>query len=90
MAAVEPVDSVMDTDDATRDEQLFGEPKVLMPSFAQQIAFATSPAIRPSLMMPIKKDGDMDSWSKLDAVLDWDRSPENIELDELDGLLNGF
>jgi hypothetical protein len=53
--------------------------------------FVTSPAMRPSLF-PLnfnKKDTDMDSWARLD-VLEWDRSPENIELDELDGLLSGY
>ncbi|KAB5583095.1 hypothetical protein GE09DRAFT_290168 [Coniochaeta sp. 2T2.1] len=53
--------------------------------------FATSPAMRPSLM-PInlnRKDTEPDNWSRLD-VLEWDRSPENIELDELDGLLSGY
>lgn len=53
--------------------------------------FMTSPAMRPSLF-PLnlnRKDADGDSWAKLDT-LEWDRSPENIELDELDGLLSGY
>jgi len=51
----------------------------------------TSPAMRPSLL-PIninRKDAESDSWARLD-VLDWDRSPENVELDELDCLLSGY
>jgi hypothetical protein len=53
--------------------------------------FMTSPAMRPS-MLPLslnRKDTESDSWARLD-VLEWDRSPENIELDELDGLLSGY
>lgn len=51
----------------------------------------TSPAMRPSVI-PLnfsRKDTDVDNWTKLD-VLEWDRSPENIELDELDFLLNDY
>lgn len=53
--------------------------------------FLTSPAMRPSLL-PIslaRKDTEPDNWARLD-VLEWDRSPENIELDELDCLLSGY
>jgi len=44
-----------------------------------------------------KKDSDMmimsgvdGSWARLDGMLEWDRSPENIELEELDGLLDDY
>lgn len=53
--------------------------------------FMTSPAMRPSVL-PLnlsRKDTESDSWAKLD-VFEWDRSPENIELEELDCLLNGY
>jgi hypothetical protein len=53
--------------------------------------FATSPAMRPSAL-PLnlsRKDTESENWAKLD-VLEWDRSPENIELDELDCLLSGY
>jgi hypothetical protein len=53
--------------------------------------FVTSPVMRPSLL-PFnlnKKDTESDNWARLD-VLEWDRSPENIELDELDCLLSGY
>ncbi|XXG95825.1 hypothetical protein Hte_002096 [Hypoxylon texense] len=78
-------------DDGMQNEQLFGEPpKMLAPSLLPHMAFMTSPAMRPSLMLPTKKDGEVESWAKFDAILDWDRSPETIELDELDGLLDDF
>lgn len=89
---VDPVDQVS-IDDGMQNEQLFGEPpKMLAPSLLPHMAFMTSPAMRPSLMIPssAKKDGEAESWSKFDTILDWDRSPETIELDELDGLLDDF
>ncbi|KAI1777190.1 hypothetical protein F4818DRAFT_409490 [Hypoxylon cercidicola] len=86
----DPLDQVS-IDDGMQNEQLFGEPpKMLAPSLLPHIAFMTSPAMRPSLMLPTKKDGEVESWVKFDAILDWDRSPETIELDELDGLLDDF
>lgn len=53
--------------------------------------FLTSPAMRPSALPlnPNKKDTECDNWARLD-FLDWDRSPESIELDELDCLLSGY
>ncbi|KAI5866122.1 hypothetical protein GGS23DRAFT_370573 [Durotheca rogersii] len=78
-------------DDGMQNEQLFGEPpKNLAPPFLPHFAFMTSPAMRPSLMPPPKRDGEAESWTKLDAVLEWGRSPETVELDELDGLLDDF
>ncbi|KAK6856283.1 hypothetical protein PG995_008434 [Apiospora arundinis] len=79
-------------DDGMQHEQLFGgETKglSLAPSLLPHMAFMTSPAMRPSYMVPPKKD-EAENWHKLDAMLDWDRSPETVELDELDGLLNDF
>ena len=85
-----PADQVV-LDDMLQNEQLFGEHnRGLVPAFFPYMAFR-SPAIRPSFMMTTpKKEVEAESWSKLDALLEWDRSPEIIELDELDGLLNGF
>ncbi|KAL2021272.1 hypothetical protein VTK56DRAFT_7351 [Thermocarpiscus australiensis] len=55
------------------------------------IQLVSSPAVRPSTMsLNLAKDREMDSWAKLEGMLEWDRSPENIELDELDGLLNDY
>lgn len=52
----------------------------------------TSPAMRSNtlpLNLSRKDTTESDAWAKLD-VLDWDRSPETIELDELDYLLSGY
>ncbi|KAI8628447.1 hypothetical protein F5Y19DRAFT_486124 [Xylariaceae sp. FL1651] len=87
-----PVDQ-LGIDDGMQHEQLFGEPhRGLAPGFLPHMAFMTSPAMRPSLTIPapIKRDGEAEGWSKLDAMLDWDKSPETIELDELDCLLDDF
>ncbi|KAK0628985.1 hypothetical protein B0T17DRAFT_606444 [Bombardia bombarda] len=37
-----------------------------------------------------KETSEAESWLKLDNMLEWDRSPENIELDELDCLLDDY
>ncbi|KAJ2990113.1 hypothetical protein NUW58_g3115 [Xylaria curta] len=80
-------------DDGMQNEQLFGEPhRTFIPTFLPHMAFMTSPAMRPTLAIPapVKRDGEAEGWSKLDALLDWDKSPETIELDELDCLLDEF
>jgi hypothetical protein len=89
LLAANPVENV-DMYDGIQNESLFGEPKALSlaPSLLPHMAFITSPAMRPSLVFPMKKDGEAEGLSKLDAMLDWDRSPETVELDELDCLLN--
>ncbi|KAI5917354.1 hypothetical protein F4810DRAFT_696750 [Camillea tinctor] len=85
-----PADQVL-IDDGMQNEFLFGEPhRSLAPSLLPHMAFMTSPAMRPSLMLSTKRDGEAENWSKLDALLDWDRSPETVELEELDGLLDDF
>ncbi|RYO74320.1 hypothetical protein DL766_002213 [Monosporascus sp. MC13-8B] len=85
-----PADQVA-LDDGMQNEQLFGEHnRNFVPTFFPYMAFMTSPAMRPSVVAPPKKDNEAESWSKLDAMLEWDRSPETVELDELDGLLNDF
>lgn len=94
LLSAELVDHRMDLDDGSvvRDDILFGEaPRAanagLLPS---SMTFVTSPAMRPSFPLNLRKDGEAESWSKLDNVLEWDRSPENIALEELDGLLIDF
>ncbi|KAI1748579.1 hypothetical protein F4782DRAFT_542736 [Xylaria castorea] len=80
-------------DDGMQNEQLFGEPhRTFIPTFLPHMAFMTSPAMRPTLTIPapIKRDGEAEGWSKLDALLDWDKSPETIALEELDCLLDEF
>lgn len=91
LLSAEPIDAPMVVDDGSHNELLFGEPhrSHLVPMFPSYMAFMTSPAMRPT-MMPQKKDEEAETWTKLDAMLDWDKSPETVELDELDGLLNGF
>ncbi|KAK4198591.1 hypothetical protein QBC40DRAFT_90633 [Triangularia verruculosa] len=55
------------------------------------LSFVSSPAIRSTMYFPItRKDAETESWNKWDSMLEWDRSPENIELDELDGLLSDY
>jgi hypothetical protein len=78
-------------DEHTRDDSLFGEPKAhAAGNNPPPMAFMASPAMRPAFSVNTKKEGDMDSWAKLDSLLEWDRSPETIELDELDCLLNDY
>jgi hypothetical protein len=78
-------------DEHTKDDNLFGEPKAnAASSNPPPMAFMASPAMRPAFSINTKKEGDMDSWAKLDSLLEWDRSPETIELDELDCLLNDY
>ncbi|KAJ2897930.1 hypothetical protein MKZ38_004305 [Zalerion maritima] len=87
-AFLEPV--VMEVEDPTReDNNLFGEPKYLAPVSQNtlHIPFTSSPAIRPSFP---KKDGEMEAWAHLDGMLEWDKSPESVELEELDGMLDQF
>ncbi|KAK0742451.1 hypothetical protein B0T21DRAFT_346248 [Apiosordaria backusii] len=58
---------------------------------AINLSFVSSPAIRSSMYFPSnRKDFETESWNKWDSMLEWDRSPENIELDELDGLLSDY
>lgn len=78
-------------DEHTKDDSLFGEPKAnAAGNQPPPMAFMASPAMRPAFSVSAKKEGDMDSWAKLDSLLEWDRSPETIELDELDCLLNDY
>ena len=81
--------------DLERDEgSLFGvmSAGAGLSSIPPPMSFVSSPAIRPSTMSLNfgRKDGEMDSWAKFEGMLEWDRSPENIELEELDGLLNDY
>lgn len=79
--------------DLERDEgSLFGSMSAGGTGPVPTVSLVSSPAIRPSTMSLNlgRKDSDMDSWAKLEGMLEWDRSPENIELEELDGLLNDY
>lgn len=80
------------------DSSLFGDRTALLSAASHvgafpTMAFVTSPAIKPAafaLQFGRKDSGDADSWAKVDHMLGWDRNPENIELEELDGLLNDY
>lgn len=86
----------MDVDYCAKDDSgLFGEKIALTATPGLSVghfSFVTSPAMRPSTMSLNlgKRDHDLDSWIKLETMLEWDRSPENIELEELDGLLDDY
>lgn len=81
-------------DEHAKDDSLFGEPNKANNNAGTNqpppMAFMASPAMRPAFSVSAKKEGDMDGWAKLDSLLEWDRSPETIELDELDCLLNDY
>lgn len=73
-------------------EALFGDGKHLNP--AHTGVFASSPAMKPSFSISGLKRGFEDSssmWVRIEGVMEWDmRSPENVELDELDGMFDDF
>ncbi|CAM1502052.1 Fc.00g040360.m01.CDS01 [Cosmosporella sp. VM-42] len=68
-----------------RDDMWFGDHRI----FGSTI---TSPSIKPSLMTNImssaKKDDEAENWLKLSKLLEWDKTAESIEIDELDCLLD--
>jgi hypothetical protein len=71
---------------------LFGEGRNL--TVAQTSVFISSPAMKPSLSVNTMKrsfeDGN-DMWARVESSMEWDmRSPEHIELDELDDMLVDF
>jgi hypothetical protein len=70
-------------------EPLFGEGRHL--NINNPAAFASSPAMKPSLSISTPKRGLDDShdlWARVESN-EWDmRSPEHVELDELDGMFD--
>jgi hypothetical protein len=83
-SSAEPA-SAGDVDFGNKEDGGFFDEKVL-----SVMAFMTSPTMRPAfepMATMGKKDLETDGWMKL---TEWDRSPENIELEELDGLLDDF
>lgn len=90
----------MDGDYSAKDDSgLFGEKMAahasmggLGPESFMTSPTFTSPSMRPSTMSLNfgKRDVEADNWMRLENMLEWDRSPENIELDELDGLLDDY
>lgn len=90
----QPTDAVADEHSA-KEETLFGGLKASAPTPAPghgpSMLLLASPAIRPfSLDLRKEKDSDSTLWAQLDSQLDWDRSPETVELDELDSMLTGY
>jgi hypothetical protein len=58
-----------------------------------QAVFVSSPAMKPSLALNILKRPfeENDLWARVEGAMEWDmRSPENVELEELDGMLDDF
>ena len=75
------------------DNELFGDNG--KGHSAGHTVFISSPAMKP-LMVPTMTskrilDDTTGLWTRIEEQMEWDtRSPENIELDELDGLLDDF
>ncbi|RDL42037.1 Uncharacterized protein BP5553_02016 [Venustampulla echinocandica] len=73
-------------------DALFGDGKHLNP--AHTGIFVSSPAMKPSFTIGGLKRGFEDSsnlWVRIEGVMEWDmRSPENVELDELDCMFDDF
>lgn len=67
----------------TRDDLWFGD------NIAA--AFLTSPAMRPNVPSASRKEDEAENWIKLSKLFEWDQSAgaESIEIDELDGLMEG-
>lgn len=82
--------------DARDDSALFDERIVSSApnaTGAPAMTFVTSPVIRPFAMSPNlggKRDEEASNWTEFDQMLEWDCSPENIDIEELDGLFNGY
>lgn len=76
-------DRSMPTEYGMRDDLWFGD--------SAAAAFLTSPAMRPSVMPSSRKEDEAESWIKLNKLFEWDQSAgaESIEIDELDGLMEG-
>lgn len=64
-----------------RDDSWFGENATT--------AFLTSPAMKPSVASSSRKEDEAENWLKLNKLYEWDQGAESIEIDELDGLLEG-
>jgi hypothetical protein len=71
-------------------ETLFGEARNL--AVSNTTIFISSPAMKPSLSLnSIKRvfEDSSDMWNRVDNAMQWDmRSPENVELEELDGMFD--
>jgi hypothetical protein len=62
---------------------------------AGHTVFVSSPAMKPLMVSTVMSKRSFEDttglWTRIEEQMEWDtRSPENIELDELDGLLDDF
>jgi len=73
-------------------EALFGDGRNL--NVGNTSVFVSSPAMKPILALNTMKkafEESSDLWMRVEGMMEWDmRSPENIELEELDGMLDDF
>jgi hypothetical protein len=71
-------------------ETLFGEGRHL--TVASNAMFVSSPAMKPFLSLSTLKrpfDESTELWGRVENTMEWDmRSPENVELEELDGMFD--
>ena len=71
---------------------LFGDGRSL--TVAHNTVFVSSPAMKPSLSVNTVKrsfEESNDIWNRVETTMDWDmRSPEHIELEELDDMFSDF
>jgi hypothetical protein len=79
-------------DHPAKNMELFGEGRNL--AVTNTTVFVSSPAMKPSLSLNTLKrsfEESSDLWGRVEGAMEWDmRSPENIELDELDNMLDEF
>lgn len=72
-------------------DALFGEGRNL--GVNTTAVFVSSPAMKPSLSLHTLKRPfeENDLWARVEGAMEWDlRSPENVELEELDGMFDDF
>jgi hypothetical protein len=97
VASIEdPTEPVLSLDDAGKYDSLFYEYRSGSSGFPS-MAMVVSPTMKGSPFVMgsvggsglVKRDTD-ENWIKIDRLLDWDRTPETMELEELDGLLDAY
>jgi hypothetical protein len=91
MLSAEPMDmdaALYDAAPRSGEEGLFGDAVTKTTTLAvpPQLMQVASPAIRPTFALGLKRESEVDSWT----MLEFDRSPENVDLDELEGLMTGY
>lgn len=74
------------------DNDLFGEGRNL--NVTNATVFISSPAMKPSLSLSTSKrsfEDSSDIWGRIEGAMEWDmRSPEHVELEELDCMFDDF